>query len=309
MELHFRSAKLIKDYCLVNFALGWQDFKSSKLEEQFNPRAALGSKTSSLLSDWEGRSALAREALDILQDIPYGNHVLQKFDYCKSSSEQHAIILLHGGYWRALDKSIMDCHVQQLSLNGFTVYNVNYPLCPEVTLTKLIEFLHESLEKIINFNLIQKDNPKIVLMGHSAGAHLAMHLAKSPIWTNNLFGVVSLSGIFECQVVREISVNKDVCLNKIEAENLSIVKNLPNGNLPYYIAVGAEEPSGWIDQSVELYGALSRCRNDVKLLVVNEANHFDLVDKILDVKTDYGTHFYDWIYKLSDNHAPEFKLT
>ena len=286
----------------MGVALSWQDFKSSNLEKQFNPRAALGSKISTILQDWEVKSVLARKDLEIIHNIPYGDHVLQKFDYCKSSSEQPVIILLHGGYWRSLDKAIMNWHVKQLFENGFTVYNVNYPLCPEVNLTQLVDDLHSSLEKILNFNFVQKDNPNIILMGHSAGAHLAMHLAQNHILENNLIGVVALSGIFDCQVVREISVNEDVCLSVKEAINLSILNNFPNSNLPYYLAVGAEEPSGWIDQSVELYGALNRDRKDVKLRIVNEANHFSLVDKIVDAETDAGLQLYNWINKLSDNH-------
>ena len=101
--------------------------------------------------------------------------------------------------------------------------------------------------------------------------------------------------------MREISINEDVCLSQNEAEKLSILRNLPNNNLSYYIAVGAEEPSGWIDQSVELYGALNRYDKDVILRVVNEANHFSLVDKIVDAKTDPGIQLYSWIDKLSSN--------
>ncbi len=287
----------------MSFELSWQEFKTSGLEMQFNPRAALGSQTSIILNEWAVKSVLARHDLDLIQDIPYDDHLLQKFDYCKGSSEQPAIVLLHGGYWRSLDKAIMDWHVKQLFENGLTVYNVNYPLCPEVSLTKLVDYVHASLDKILKFNVVEKDNPKIILMGHSAGAHLVMHLAQSPIWKKNLIGVVALLGIFECQVVCEISVNEDVCLSQKEAANLSISDNLSNNNLPYYLAVGAEEPSGWIDQSVELYGALNRCGKDVKLRVVNEANHFSLVDKIVDAKTDAGVQFYSWINKLCDNHA------
>ncbi len=293
----------------MSFVLSWQEFRSSGLEKQFNPRAALGSKVSSILADWEDRSVLARQGLDIVQDIPYGDHTLETFDYCQSSSKKPAIILIHGGYWRALDKSIMDCHVKYLFANDFTVYNINYPLCPEVSVTQIIEFLHKSLERVIEFNLLKKNEPKFILMGHSAGAHLALHLALNPVFKSILVGVVALSGIFECQVVREISVNKDVCLSQTEADDLSLLQNLPNSNLNYYLAVGAEEPSGWIDQSVELYGALSRRGENVKFRVVNEANHFSLVDIVLDAKTDDGSQFYHWINKLSDDHTPKFHLT
>ena len=165
-----------------------------------------------------------------------------------------------------------------------------------------MDYLHASLDKVLKFNIAQKDNPEIILMGHSAWAHLVMHLTQSPIWKNNLIGIVVLSGIFECQVVCEISVNEDVRLSQKEAQNLSILNNLSNSNLQYYVAVGAEEPSGWIDQSVELYGALDRCDKDVRLRVVNKANHFSLVDKIVDAKTDAGVQLYSWINKIFDNH-------
>ena len=283
--------------------MSWQEFKSSGLENQFNPRAALGAKTSIILREWEAKSVLARKELDLIEDISYGDHVLQKFDYCKSSSEQPSVILIHGGYWRSLDKKIMDWHVKKLFENGFTVYNVNYPLCPEVSLTKLMDYLCKCLEEILKFNLVQKDNPRFILMGHSAGAHLAMHLAQSPVLKNKLIGIVALSGIYECQVVREISVNADVCLNEKEAENLSILNKVPDGKLSYYIAVGAEEPSGWIDQSVELYSVLNRYSKNVKLRVVNEANHFSLIDKIVDPKSDAGVQFYSWVNKLADMHG------
>ena len=81
----------------MSVALSWQEFKTSGLEKQFNPMAALGPRTSSILHDWEVKSVLARQDLDLFQDIPYGDHFLQKFDYCKSSSKQPTIILLHGG--------------------------------------------------------------------------------------------------------------------------------------------------------------------------------------------------------------------
>ena len=100
----------------------------------------------------------------------------------------------------------------------------------------------------------------------------------------------------------EISVNEEVRLSQKEAKNLSILNNLSDSNLQYYVAVGAEEPSGWIDQLVELYGALNRCDKDVRRRVANEANHFSLVDKIVDAKTDAGVQFYSWINKISDNH-------
>ena len=49
--------------------MSWQEFKSSGLENQFNPRAALGTKTSRILREWEAKSVLARKDLDLIQDL------------------------------------------------------------------------------------------------------------------------------------------------------------------------------------------------------------------------------------------------
>ena len=116
----------------------------------------------------EAKSVLARKEW-ILLKIFLTVITFYKNSIIVSSSEQPSVILIHGGYWRSLDKEIMDWHVKKLFENGFTVYNVNYPLCPEVSLTKLMDYLCESLEEILNFNLVQKDNPRFILMGHSAG--------------------------------------------------------------------------------------------------------------------------------------------
>ena len=131
--------------------MSWLDWKQHNLETQFNPRAALGTKTDGFLASWENKSQDARDKLLGRFDIAYGDHPLMQFDYHPYLSNAPVIINIHGGFWRSLDKSLMRHHMVLLSCSGFSTVNVNYPLCPEISLTQIVQFLELALEKIINF--------------------------------------------------------------------------------------------------------------------------------------------------------------
>ena len=122
----------------------WRDWINYDLENQFNPRVFLGAETERQLNAW----AVASAEADILLrriggqfDVEYGPHPLMRYDqHIPEDRDQTAPIIInfHGGYWRSLDKADMRCHVHGLTSAGFEVFNVNYPLCPEVKVTEII---------------------------------------------------------------------------------------------------------------------------------------------------------------------------
>ena len=280
--------------------MSWQDWKTHNLETQFNPRTALGAKTDDILAIWKAKSQGARCHLQGHFDIAYGVHPLMRFDYHPSASTAPVIINIHGGYWRALDKSAMHHHMADLSRSGFSIANLNYPLCPEISLTDIVKSLERAVDKLLE--LVTRDiiDPKFILFGHSAGAHLAAHLSHHPRLQGRLVGVVALTGIYETEVVRHIAVNDDIRMTPQEAERWCVITNLPIVGPKYYIAVGGDEPSGWIDQSWQLADALSKRGERLKFRIVQAANHFDLVDKLSNSDTPDGLQLHDWMLNLID---------
>ena len=280
--------------------MSWLDWKAHNLETQFNPRAALGTKTDVFLTSWDNKSRDARGELPGRFDIAYGDHPLMRFDYHPCLSDAPVIINIHGGYWRALDKSSMQHHMADLLRSGFSIVNVNYPLCPEISLTQIVQFLELSLEKLVDFVQQEISDPKFILFGHSAGAHLAAHLSHHHSLQGNLNGVVALTGIYETEVVRHITVNQDIRLTQNEAERWCLITNLPSPRTQYYIAVGGDEPSGWVDQSWQLASMLSKRGDRLKFRVVQSANHFSLVDRLCDPDNPDGLHLHNWMLNLID---------
>ncbi|NCI77344.1 alpha/beta hydrolase [Acinetobacter sp. PS-1] len=131
-------------------------------------------------------------------NIAYGSDALQKLDVYlpksraqKSSNQTLAPILLivHGGAWSIGDKGhqgLIQHKADYWNKQGWVVISVNYRLVPNVTVQQQTQDIADAL------NFVQKNasnwqaNPqKIMIMGHSAGAHLVSLLSTHPKWISS----------------------------------------------------------------------------------------------------------------------------
>ena len=276
----------------------WRLWEDTDLEKQFNPRVALGQDAQKYLDEWFLSSKKRKDDLKGVFNCSYGSDPLMTFDRTFGDSDKPIIFNFHGGYWRALDKCYMYHHMADLQESGFSTININYPLCPNVSLTEIIETLDSAVKTIIKQTELDEANRKIVLMGHSAGALIILHLSKNEHFINKLLGVVALSGIFEPEVVRHISVNNDVKITLQEEQRWNCLKELPSKIPSYYFAVGGSEPTGWINQSVIMAMKLCKKNYSVELHVCQNANHFSVVDKMCDQKDEDGKLMLKWLLDL-----------
>lgn len=122
-----------------------------------------------------------------LADVAYGSHPMQRMDVFLPATAHNApvIIMVHGGGWRRGDKSMrrrspakQEHYVEE---KGYIYISINYRLAPEVTP------LEEADDVAAALAFVQRmapqwgaDPDKIMLMGHSAGAHLVTLLAVDP---------------------------------------------------------------------------------------------------------------------------------
>lgn len=137
------------------------------------------------------REARAASALPpgarIERDIAYGPHPKQRYDvYLPAKAEPNAPILLmvHGGGWRRGDKDnpgVADGKAAHWLAKGFVFVNVNNRLLPDA------DPLQQARDVAMAVASVQRHAPhwgaapdRVVLMGHSAGAHLVALLGSSP---------------------------------------------------------------------------------------------------------------------------------
>ena len=115
-------------------------------------------------------------------NVAYGNDAKQKMDVYlpagRSATETKVIILIHGGGWTEGDKADFSSFVPELQqrLPDYAIININYRLATgtanffptqENDVKAAVEFIRSKASEY-------KISDKIVLLGASAGAHLAL---------------------------------------------------------------------------------------------------------------------------------------
>ncbi|MFN3416772.1 MAG: alpha/beta hydrolase [Caldimonas sp.] len=113
------------------------------------------------------------------RDLPYGKHPDQRLDayFPRGPRSGAVIVLVHGGGWRIGDKalrSVVDNKLERWLPQGHVVVSVNYRLLPDADPLEQARDVARAMAFVQGqARHWEVDADRIVLMGHSAGAHLA----------------------------------------------------------------------------------------------------------------------------------------
>ena len=259
----------------------WRDMPIEEIELQFNPRAA-ARNVDERVAAYATASAATRERLDCVLDVRYGPGEKETLDIIAADAPNAPVhLFIHGGYWRAMDKSDYTFIADVFQPAGATTVIVNYDLCPTVTLDTIVAQTMRSIAWTWrNIAAHGGDPNRLYVSGNSAGGHLtAMALAHD--WTDEglpsdvIKGAIPVTGVFDCEPVPDITVNEQVRLDRESARRLSPLRNPPRRALPVLVAVGGAEPRLWIRMS-EDYAALCRAHGlECEYLELPGHDHFD----------------------------------
>jgi len=116
-----------------------------------------------------------------IRDVSYGTDPQQKMDVYlpggRSVDSTKVMVLIHGGAWNTGDKSDFDIFVDSMKIRdaSYAVCNINYRLALPPNLFPAQELdVKAAIEFIVNKSAEYNISNKIVLIGASAGAHLAL---------------------------------------------------------------------------------------------------------------------------------------
>lgn len=128
--------------------------------------------------------AFANESSDgeKLMNVSYGTAPGQQMDIYlpanRNVSTTHSIILIHGGAWSSGSRKTFNHHVDSFlnRLPGYAIFNVDYRLVTSVTLFPAQENDIKAAVDFISANAerYQINRDKLILLGVSAGGHLAL---------------------------------------------------------------------------------------------------------------------------------------
>ncbi len=223
---------------------------SEYYSQQYNARAAIPDHPY-IFTRWMKESAEVRRTRAAVFDLAYGDASGERLDFFPTNcSNAPLLVFIHGGWWRSLDKSDFSFIAPTYTRAGFNVALTNYTLAPDASITEIVQqqlraiaWLYRNAEKY------DFDRQRIVVAGHSAGAHLAamMMAALWPVFGADLpqqlvKGGILMSGIYDLEPVQHAEfVNVDL---KLGPDNVAYLSPslMPQAHAaPFVTACGALE--------------------------------------------------------------------
>lgn len=263
-----------------------------------------------LLARYQGWSDEAAAAPGSRLDVAYGPHARQRFDHFPAQAPAQGVLLyLHAGYWQSRDKAQFRFVAPPLQQRGLHVVAVNYPLCPEVSLARLVGAVRPCAAAVRRY-LRGQGVPALplVVAGHSAGAHLAVELALAGQEPgagadDQVDGVLGISGVYDPQPLLSTTLNANLRLDVAAAQAADVAARVHPGCIPGLWVVGGAETAAFLAQNDRMHAAWQSAQPWSRSLVVPQADHFTVLQSWVDGQGGWTAAFDAWWSAAGSQHG------
>jgi acetyl esterase/lipase len=216
-------------------------------------------------------------------DIGYGDRPRNRFDLFRPEGEPKGLVVfVHGGFWRALDKSFWS-HLARGSIeSGYAVAMPSYTLCPAVRIADITREVAAAITQAASM----VDGP-LFLTGHSAGGHLVTRMisATSPLPETvraRIRNTVSISGVHDLRPMLKTAMNTDLRIDGAEAQTESpvLLQPLPGARVTCW--VGSAERPEFVRQNALLANIWIGLGAQTSAIEEPGRHHFDVIDGLAD---------------------------
>lgn len=231
------------------------------------------------------RAAAARAELD----ISYGPHPRERLDlFLPEAASPPLFAFMHGGYWQWNDKEPFVFLAEHLVAAGAAFANIEYALCPTVSLTELTDQIRRAIAFLWReADRYGYDRDRVVASGHSAGGHLTA-MAMATDWPSFSDGLpenvvaagLPISGIYDLEPVRLTPLNDAVRMDAAEARALSPIFLSPATDAPIVVVVGGAESEEFHRQAADYAAACRDMGAPSEVLTAPGRDHFTVLNAL-----------------------------
>jgi len=232
---------------------------------------------------WQADAAAFREAALSKAaggqlDISYGEGARERMDlFLPEAAPRGLCVFVHGGYWKAFDKSLWSHLAAGARAKGWAVALPSYPLAPEVRISQITDAVARAITAAAGL----VPGP-LRLAGHSAGGHLVARMACADTALPEAVAarmehVLSISGVHDLRPLLATQMNDVLGLTRAEAraESPALAEPRPGTRLTAW--VGADERPEFVRQSALIANAWAGFDTDIRLVEVPGRHHFDVI--------------------------------
>ncbi len=251
----------------------------SDIEREYSPSSRVGGDAGPFVAEYRAGSDAARGSLgDRLTTLVDGTIVAVE------NASAPLLVFIHGGYWQGLSAAESLSLASPALAQGWSYAAIEYTIAPTGNIPQMIGECNAALASLAGI----VSPSSVVLVGHSAGAHLAAMVslvASSPLPIDR---TVLLSGVFDLRPLLQTTVNDPLEMDEAAAAALSPQLLPVAADHPVLVAWGDNETDAFKMQSRSYAAHLSESGLRVAAFECAGRNHFDIVGDVTDPHTELG---------------------
>jgi arylformamidase len=228
------------------------------------------------------RDALSAEGRARL-DIAYGDKPRNRLDlFLPAATPKGLVVFVHGGYWKAFDKSSWSHLAAGAIDHGYAVAMPSYTLCPEIRIAGITREIGAAIGKAAEL----VEGP-LMLTGHSAGGHLVSRMVTSttplaPDIRTRIRRVVSISGVHDLRPMMRTDMNATLAIDEVEAlaESPALLRPMEGARITCW--VGGGERAEFLRQNALLANVWTGLGATTSTVVEPDRHHFSIIDGLAD---------------------------
>ncbi|AWN46373.1 alpha/beta hydrolase [Methylobacterium terrae] len=217
--------------------------------------------------------------------LPYGAGLRHAYDLFLPEAEPTGLaVFVHGGYWKAFDRSVWSHLAAGPLAHGFAVALPSYTLCPEARLSaitaEIAAFLDQASAEVAG---------PIHLSGHSAGGHLVTRMLctdVAPACAGRIARTVSISGVHDLRPLLATQMNEILRLDSDEARAESPVLHAPRSGARLIAVAGSDELPEFRRQNLLLPTIWHGLGAETEAFEIAGAHHFSVIAGLADPESD-----------------------
>ncbi|PZO78096.1 MAG: alpha/beta hydrolase [Mesorhizobium amorphae] len=232
---------------------------------------------------WAGPAKRYRETLGdrARLDIAYGEGARNTLDlFLPEGEAQGLVVFIHGGYWKALDKSFWSHLAAGANARGHAVAIPSYTLCPETRIAGITQEIGAAVTKAAG----EIDGP-IRLTGHSAGGHLTARMVAetSPLGEAvraRIVHALPIAGVHDLRPIMRTEMNEVLGVDEAEALAESPALLRPIEGMRVTAWVGGAERAEFVRLSALLANVWTGLGARTAFYAEPDKHHFTVVDSL-----------------------------
>ena len=214
-------------------------------------------------------------------DIRYGDDARQQLDLYrpKNAIEGPLLIFIYGGAWREGAKEDYEFVGEAFSSEGYTIAIPDYRLFPQVGYPHIIDDVQQAIEFIrSNTDKLDIDARRMVIIGHSSGAHSAAMLVSSDRYyreSSFINALVGISGPYDLPL--ELAEVNEVFRNVDQPSSVKPPELVVSGHPPTLLLHGSDDKRVKPEHTERYQPKLLDANVNTEVIFMEDVGHVDII--------------------------------